>query len=151
MRQIPSLDKANSSRQQLGMNFCFCFAVILQYFPSVYVPVRRKISLVSSMLSGGSVMTFVCFQRIPTEEGWESRRRRGTLLASEQCLQQNHRMLGVGRGLCGSSSPPPLPKQGHLQQAAQDLVQAGLEYSSPEKDTPQPLWAAWARAPSPSE
>ena len=30
---------------------------------------------------------------------------------------QNHRMFGVGRDLCGSSSPTPLPKQGHLQQA----------------------------------
>ena len=37
-------------------------------------------------------------------------------------------MVGVGRDLCGSSSPTPLPKQGHLQQAARDLVQAGLEY-----------------------
>jgi len=37
-------------------------------------------------------------------------------------------MVGVGRDLCGSSSPTPLPKQGHLQQAAQDLVQAGFEY-----------------------
>jgi len=36
---------------------------------------------------------------------------------------QNHRMLGVGRDLCGSSSPTPLPKQGLLQQAAQELVQ----------------------------
>ena len=36
-------------------------------------------------------------------------------------------MLGVGRDLCGSSRPTPLPKQGHLQQAAQDLVQVGLE------------------------
>ena len=41
---------------------------------------------------------------------------------------QNHGMFGVGRDLCGSSSPPPLPKQGHLQQAAQDRVQAGFEY-----------------------
>jgi len=41
---------------------------------------------------------------------------------------QNHRMFGVGRDLCGSSSPTPLLKQGRLQQAAQDLVQAGLEY-----------------------
>jgi len=41
---------------------------------------------------------------------------------------QNHRMVGVGRDLCGSSSPTPLPKQGLLQQAAQGLVQAGLEY-----------------------
>jgi len=29
---------------------------------------------------------------------------------------QNHRIVGVGRDLCGSSSPTPLPKQGHLQQ-----------------------------------
>jgi len=28
---------------------------------------------------------------------------------------QNHRIVGVGRDLCGSSSPNPLPKQGHLQ------------------------------------
>jgi len=41
---------------------------------------------------------------------------------------EKHRMFGVGRDLCGSSSPTPLPKQGHLQQAAQDLVQPGLEY-----------------------
>jgi len=37
-------------------------------------------------------------------------------------------MGGLGRDLCGSSSPTPLPKQGPLQQAAQDLVQADLEY-----------------------
>jgi len=28
---------------------------------------------------------------------------------------QNHRIVGVGRDLCGSSSPTPLPKKGHLQ------------------------------------
>jgi len=37
-------------------------------------------------------------------------------------------MAGVGRDLCGSSSPTLLPKQGHLQQAAQDLAQAGFQY-----------------------
>jgi len=37
-------------------------------------------------------------------------------------------MVGIGRDLCGSSSPTPLPKQSHLEQAAQDLVHAGLEY-----------------------
>jgi len=37
-------------------------------------------------------------------------------------------MLGVGRDLCGSSSPTLLPKQGHLEQAAQELVQEVLEY-----------------------
>ena len=48
--------------------------------------------------------------------------------ALEITESQNHRMLGVGRGLWGSCSPTPLQKQGHLQQAAQDLVQEGLEY-----------------------
>jgi len=37
-------------------------------------------------------------------------------------------MLGVGRDLCGSSGPTLLSKQGHLEQAAQDVVQAGFEY-----------------------
>ena len=37
-------------------------------------------------------------------------------------------MVGVGRDLCGSSSPTLLPKQGHPEQTAEDLVQAGLEY-----------------------
>ena len=37
-------------------------------------------------------------------------------------------MVGVGRALCGSPNPTPLPKQGHPAQAAQDRVQAGLEY-----------------------
>jgi len=39
-------------------------------------------------------------------------------------------MFEVGRDLCGSSSPIPLPKQGRLQQAAQDLVQAGLTWNT---------------------
>jgi len=37
-------------------------------------------------------------------------------------------MVRVGRDVCGSSSQTLLPKQGHLQQAVEDLVQAGLEY-----------------------
>jgi len=37
---------------------------------------------------------------------------------------QTHRMLGVGKDLCGSSSPTPLPKQGHLEQAAQWCLSA---------------------------
>jgi len=34
----------------------------------------------------------------------------------------------VGRDLWKSFSPLPMPKQGHLEQVAQDLVQAGFEY-----------------------
>ena len=37
-------------------------------------------------------------------------------------------MVGIGRDLAESTSPAPLPKQGHPEQAAQDPVQAGLEY-----------------------
>jgi len=37
---------------------------------------------------------------------------RGSNHASES---QNHRIVGVGRDLCGSSSPTPLPKQGQGQ------------------------------------
>jgi len=41
---------------------------------------------------------------------------------------QNHRIVGVGRDLCGSSSPTLLLKQGHLQQAAQDkMIKGGLK------------------------
>jgi len=43
-----------------------------------------------------------------------------SVTAQEPVGTQNHRVVGVGRDLCGSSSPTPLPKQGHLQQAAQD-------------------------------
>jgi len=36
---------------------------------------------------------------------------------SAETESQNHRIVGVGRDLCGSSSPTLPPKQGHLQQA----------------------------------
>jgi len=55
-------------------------------------------------------------------------------------------MVGVGKVLWGSSSPTPLPKQGHLQQAAQDLAEAGLEYL--QRRRLHNLWAACASAPS---
>ena len=31
-------------------------------------------------------------------------------------------MVGVGRDLCGSSSPTPLLKQGHLRQASSEVI-----------------------------
>jgi len=49
-------------------------------------------------------------------------------LISRVTESQNYRTAGVGRELWRPSSPTPLLKQGHLQQAAQDPVQAGLEY-----------------------
>ena len=48
-------------------------------------------------------------------------------------------MLGFGRDLCGSSSPTPLPKQGHLHQAAQELVQVGLQRRRCHNLTGQPV------------
>ena len=47
-------------------------------------------------------------------------------------------MVGVGRDLCGSSGPTSLLKKCHLERAAQDLVQVGLEYlQSRRNDTMQ--------------
>jgi len=51
-----------------------------------------------------------------------------TTLISSRRESQNHRVLGVGRDLCGSPSPTPCQKRGQLQKAAEDLVQADLEY-----------------------
>ena len=59
---------------------------------------------------------------------WRSETRGRLKVAASRQRERNHRTVGVGRGLCGSSSPTLLPKQAHLQQAAQDRVQEGLEY-----------------------
>jgi len=62
----------------------------------------------------------------PSADQWLGNQRQAHLTCSSvgrwKQPSQNHRMVGVGRDLCGSSSPVPLPKQGLLQQAAQDLV-----------------------------
>ena len=62
---------------------------------------------------------------------------------------QNHSMVGVGRALCGS--PSPTPAQAGSPRAGCTALRPGRAGISPEKETPQPPWAAWARAPSPSE
>ena len=49
------------------------------------------------------------------------------LTSAKTCLHKIT-IVGVGRDFWGSSSPIPLPKQGHLEEAAQDHVQAGFEY-----------------------
>ena len=55
---------------------------------------------------------------------------------------QNHRMLGVRRDLCGSSSPTLLPKQGHLQQAAVGFFLAGVcTFGHDHRRRPHPLLA----------
>jgi len=38
---------------------------------------------------------------------------------------QNHRIVALGRDVCGLSSTTPLPNQGQLEQVAQDLFQVG--------------------------
>jgi len=103
--------------------------------PSSFPPSRWKSVIIQTMhtSNGGlpyrrciapfSEQSSTCPDRgLPAEGPWK------LLLGwTLQNRSQNHRMLGVGRNLCGSSSPTPLPKQGHLQQAAQDRVQAGPE------------------------
>lgn len=60
---------------------------------------------------------------------------------------QYHRKIEAGRDLWTSSDPTCLLKQGHLEQAAYDHVQAAFEYI---QQTLQLLWATSATAQSPS-
>ena len=52
-------------------------------------------------------------------------------------------MFGVGRDLCGS--PSPTPAEAGSPRAGCMGPRPGRAWISPEKETPQPLWAAWAR------
>ena len=62
---------------------------------------------------------------------------------------QNPSMAGVGRDLCGPPAQP--PAQAGSPRAGCTAPRPGGAGISPEKETPQPPWAACARAPSPSE
>jgi len=63
-----------------------------------------------------------------TTTGRERARVLQQLIKERISFSQNHRMFWVGRDLWGSSSPTPLPKQDHLEQVAQDFIQAGFEH-----------------------
>ena len=56
---------------------------------------------------------------------------------------------GGWKGPNGSSGPTPCP--GRVTQSRLHRTSSRRVWVSPEKETPQPLWAAWSRAPSPSE
>jgi len=58
-------------------------------------------------------------------------------------------MFGVGRDLWGPPAQP--PAQAGSPTAGCAAPRPGGAGISPEKETPQPPWAAWARAPAPSE
>ena len=93
-----------------------------QFFESVCVFDSHTISaaVVAAFLVKGKVKAkYICTCTFVSQE---------QMMAVVSHRITDHRMFGVGRDLCGSSSPTPLPKQGHLQQAAPDLLQAGLEY-----------------------
>jgi len=57
-------------------------------------------------------------------------------------------MVGVGRDLWGHPAQP-LPKQGHPEPAAQDLVQVGLEYLQ-RRRLHSPSGQPWPGLPLPS-
>jgi len=61
-----------------------------------------------------------------------------------------HWMVGVGRDLCGSSSPTP-PAEAGSPTAGCTGPCPGRSWISPEKETPQPPWVACSSALSPSE
>ena len=61
----------------------------------------------------------------------------------------NHRMAGVGRDLCSNWSNHPA-RAGSPRAGCTGPSPGGF-WRSPEKENPQPLWAACSSAPSPSE
>ena len=84
--------------------------------------------LVLEVLFAARRRTLPLFKRCLTGAGLLPSHQIHRCTVSTPSLPESHRIVGVGRDLCGSSSPTLLLKQGHLQQAAQDPVQAGLEY-----------------------
>jgi len=81
------------------------------------------------------VEVITCLPGVPAQHAWSMFELKQMLFSGvkeerreKRGKSQNHRMFGVGRDLCGSPSPTLLPKLGHPEQAAQDLVQVGLEY-----------------------
>ena len=61
----------------------------------------------------------------------------------------NHRMVGGWKGPLWVTHPTPCPSR--VTQSRLHSTAARGVGISPEKETPQPPWAAWARAPAPSE
>ena len=62
---------------------------------------------------------------------------------------QNDRMVGVGSDPWGSSGPAPC--RSRVTQSRLHRTLSRQVWISPEKETPQPPWAAWFSAPWPSK
>ena len=73
------------------------------------VPLRQQIFAAMAVLG--------CSRRLAQEQGkaQPSPPRPIPPATVDVTESQNHRIVGVGRDLCGSSSPTPLTNQGHLQ------------------------------------
>ena len=101
-----------------------CFTISLNYFNKATLQAPEKHQLTSNLLA---------FWKPPLSAAELN------INASSFTESRNHRTVGVGRDLWGS------PRAGCTG------PRPGGSWISPEKEIPQPPWAACARAPSPSE
>jgi len=98
---------------------------VFQTVPTASCPVTgNHWKALGSLLFALSLQVFIDTDKIPPSLLFSKLTSPALSVCHRITESQNGR---VGRDLCGSSSPTPLPKQDHLQQAAQDLVQAGLD------------------------
>ena len=91
--------------------------------------VRTRSKNVMQIISSEQKCCGSCFTARVPARAWSDRSAGpGRCPSHPRSESQNHRIVGVGRDLCGSSGPTLLPKQGHPEQGAQHRVQVGLEY-----------------------
>jgi len=71
-------------------------------------------SLGTTYTGGGGDDSVSGLQAVSSAEGFAAEEMQVAKERLRITESQNHRIVGVGRDLCGSPSPTPLPKQGHL-------------------------------------
>ena len=83
---------------------------------------------------------FPCYATVKEKKLKEQQNMCNDKILSLKCrASQKHRIIGVGRDLCGSSGPTPLPTRAGCTGPC-----PGGSWISPEKENPQPLWATWS-------
>ena len=95
--------------------------------PSSWGEMLRELRIVRGTFKAGEGLRLQVIQAA-SPLGKKITPRQGLTSCPATLCTQNHRTVGFGRDLWRSPIPTPLPKQGYLEQAAQDRIQAGFEY-----------------------
>ena len=88
---------------------------------------EKSLRLKCATLNSLTVDKQYCQYKTTKIQSWHRHLHQHTKNAVLHWVSQNHRMIGVGRELWGPSSPTLPPKQSHLEQVAQEHIQAAFE------------------------